>query len=147
MIRFNPHQRIAWDMDGTLIGGPNSQRFRRYIARTPEKQHCVVTFRDRAWAGQIRGELGALGLDPNLIASVENCPELLHDIYMASRNPASCAPKALADHAARQFVRWKGRKARELGCTILVDDLADWVVLGCQENGVAFLDATLELVG
>jgi hypothetical protein len=147
MNRLAPHQIIAWDMDGTLIDGRNSACFRTYIATHPEKQHHVITFRDRTWADQIMGELGALGLDSSLIASVENCPELLHDIYQISRNPASCAPKALADHAARQFVRWKGRKARELGCTILVDDLAEWVVVGCQENDVTFLDATLELIG
>lgn len=141
------HQNLAWDFDGTLIQGPNSERFRAYIAAHPQKRHHVITFRDREWADLIPMELGTLGLDPALIASVENCPEPLHDMFMLGREPGSGVPRRIADMAVHHFLRWKGRRARELGCTILVDDIADWVVRGCEEHGVAFLDANLELVG
>lgn len=146
MDRLDPHQKIGWDFDGTLIQGPNSDLFRAYIAAHPEKRHHVITFRDREWASLIHHELDALGLDPKLIASVENCPEPLHDTFQLGREPDRRIPKAVADRAAHGFLRWKGRRARELGCTILVDDMAEWVATGCQENGVTFLDANVELV-
>lgn len=146
MIRLEPHQNLAWDFDGTLVQGPNSDLFRTYIAAHPEKRHHVITFRDREWASVIHHELGALGLDPKLIVSVENCPEPLHDTFQLSRVAGSCISKAVAARAEHGFLRWKGHRARELGCTILVDDMAEWVVTGCQENGVAFLDANVELV-
>jgi hypothetical protein len=147
MIRLDLHQKIGWDMDGTLIQGPNADLFRAYIVAHPEKRHHVITFRDREWAKVIHHELALVGLDPALIASVENCPEPLHDMFMLSREPGNVVPKVVADRAVHGFLRWKGRRAGELGCTILVDDMTEWVVLGCQENGVTFLDANVELVG
>lgn len=69
------------------------------------------------------------------------------DDFQLSRQPGSCIPREIGMRAAYGFLRWKGRRARELGCTILIDDVADWVVTGCRENGVAFLDANVELVG
>lgn len=147
MIQLDPHQNIGWDFDGTLIQGPNSERFRAYIAAHPDKRHHVITFRDREWANLIHYELGVLGLDPKLIASVENCPEPLHDMFMLSREPNSNVPPRVAAKAAHHFLRWKGRRARELGCTVLVDDMAEWVVQGCEEHDVAFFNANARLSG
>ena len=144
MIRLDAHRHVAWDMDGTLNSGRNAERFRAYIAAHREKRHHVITFRDREWAGQVRIELHRLGLDPSLIASVENCPEPLHDMFMLGSEPDSNVPRRVAAKAAHHFLRWKGRRARELGCTILVDDKAEWVVQGCEEHDVAFLDANAE---
>lgn len=146
MDRLEPHQNIGWDMDGTLNHGPNAERFRAYIAAHPEKRHHVITFRNREWADLIELELRTLGLDPALIASVENCPEPLHDMFMLHRSGEVEMPQRVAEKAISAFLRWKGRRASELGCTVLVDDLADWVVQGCQAHGVAFLDANAELI-
>lgn len=146
MNRLEPHDAIAWDMDGTLINGANAERFRAYIASHPEKRHHVITFRDREWAKHIHHELGMLGLDPGLIVSVANCPEPLHDMFMLHRSGDAELPKTVADKAVAAFLRWKGRRASELGCTILVDDMSEWVVQGCDAHGVAYLDANAELV-
>jgi hypothetical protein len=147
MTRLEPHKNIGWDFDGTLSQGANSERFRAYITAHPEKRHHVITFRDREWADLILMELGTLGLDPKLIASVENCPAPLHDMFMLHHSGDLCMPQRIAQKAIDAFLRWKGRRASELGCTVLVDDMADWVVQGCQAHGVEFLDATMELVG
>lgn len=140
------HRAIAWDWDGTLSGGANSERFRAYIAAHPEKRHHVITFRRRMSARLVWLELRRLGLDPRLIASVENCPEPLHDMFMLHASGEVKIPKHLVGRAIHAFQSWKGRRARELECTILVDDMADWVVVGCRENRVEFLDANAELV-
>jgi hypothetical protein len=142
---LDAHKKIGWDMDQTLIQGRNSERFRAYIAANPHKRHHVITFRDREWADLIPIELGTLGLDPALIASVENCPAPLHDMFMLHRSGELEMPKHVAEKAISAFLRWKGRRASELGCTVLVDDMADWVVQGCQAHGVEFVDATIEV--
>jgi hypothetical protein len=147
MIRLAPHQKIGWDMDGTLIRGPNSDRFRAYIAANPQKRHHVITFRDREWADLIPMELGTLGLDPALIASVANCPAPLHDMFMLHSRGQLEMPQRIAEKAINAFLRWKGRRASELGCTVLVDDMAYWVVQGCHAHGVEFVDATMEVAG
>jgi hypothetical protein len=48
---LDEHAVIAWDMDSTLVNGPNSAFFRSYILAHPEKRHVVITHRTpRAWA-------------------------------------------------------------------------------------------------
>lgn len=143
MNRLEPHRSVAWDFDDTLNRGSNAVAFRAYIGSSPEKAHHIITFRNSSWAARIPLELEVLGLDPGLFASIEHCPEALHDLFQAARG--SCAPPAILDRAARGFLRWKGRKARQLGCTILVDDAVEWVRIGCQENGVELLDANARL--
>lgn len=39
------HQIICWDIDNTLINGPNSSLFRQWIKSNPDKEHHIVTFR------------------------------------------------------------------------------------------------------
>jgi hypothetical protein len=112
---------------------------------SPDRTHHIVTFRDASWAARIPRELEMLGLDPGRFASIENCPEPLHDLFYAGRH-GSCAPPAILDGAAHNFLRWKGLKAHQLGCTILVDDAVEWVRIGCLDYGVELLDANAHLV-
>ena len=147
------HQKIAWDMDGTLVDGPNARFFRDYIAAHPEKDHHVVTFRNRSWANDIWEELESWGFDAHAhIKSIENCPEEIHDCYMINwrmdgaenRRRHREGPhftRAEFDDLVRQFPLWKGLRAKEIGCTLLVDDMPSWVVAGCEEHGVEFFHA------
>jgi hypothetical protein len=155
---LDKHDVIAWDMDGTLVDGPNSEYFLLYIAAHPEKRHHVVTFRDRAWAAQTWSELRSHGLDARArIRSVENCPEVIHDSYMFHKargnlyGPRTYEYFNVATHnelTAEQFddfrqryPMWKGEKSLQLGATILVDDKPEWVAPGCAHFGIEFLHA------
>lgn len=151
-------------MDGTLIEGPNARFFRRYIVQNPHKQHHIVTFRDQDWADEIGVELRKAGMPAFDFVSVNACPQHLWEAYTMARfdpdewlaaNPQS-AEEALPlcygyltnfDHVV-EYLNWKGHKAAELGCTVLVDDLMSCVISGCNAHGVTYVDAhSLEFRG
>ena len=148
------HDTIGWDMDKTLIKGPNSEFFRDYIIAHPEKTHRIITFRDRSWASRAYAELEGYGLvgARSLIASIENCPEQWHDYYMIATLPHYSWDKIdmlnrgqvtqeFLDDCVNKFLRFKGARCKEVGCTVLVDDMPQWVMPGVNENGIAFVHA------
>lgn len=132
---LDEHRHLAWDMDSTLVDGPNSDFFRSYIDQHREKQHHIITFRFQSWADLIPSELSAAGLDPDLISGIHACPPHLYDLH----NEGLLTPTDATREASHAFLRWKGRVARRLGCTVLIDDLENWVIDGCKEEGVDFL--------
>lgn len=130
---LDAHHKIAWDIDGTLFEGVNSAFFCAYIMAHPEKEHHLVTFRDQRWALSAHDDLlGAV--DPDFIKAIHACPQRLYHGY-ATRDPI------YGIDAASDFVEWKGMRANQLGCTLLVDDMAALVEPGCTRYGVAFLNA------
>lgn len=118
------HTNIAWDIDGTLINGPNSSMFRQYIINHPEKTHYLVTFRDFDWAQQAYQELAPHGISREMIAGIMDCPHKLQD----------GSPNSLA-----YYMEWKGKVSAEIGCTVLVDDMDYMVMSGCLAHGVTFV--------
>ncbi len=128
------HKRIAWDIDGTLLGGPNSAFFRDYIQTHREHEHHLVTFRNPAVVQDTFRELARNGISHAHIASLTNCPPHL---WRALASPDDSPNSADRDEA----LGWKGKVASGKRCTILVDDLADYVATGCARHGVEFLDA------
>lgn len=149
---LDQHAVIAWDMDKTLVGGPNSKFFRDYIKAHPEKSHHVVTFRDAEWAKDIEEELAQEGLPFSCILAVHSCPELVHDMHMVNIHPFKADVKKdmiesrlidqdqLNDFSYR-FLEYKGAQAKAIGATVLVDDLVDWCIRGCEKNGVVLLNS------
>lgn len=145
---FDKHDKIAWDMDGTLINGPNAAFFQAYIALTPYKEHHVVTFRGGAWRDNVIPELVASGFRSaaQFITAVHGCPAETYDGFMLLNDPKQKeviteeARPGLLVHAG-DFLAFKGAKAAELGCTLLVDDLEGWVGKGCEVHGVEFFHA------
>lgn len=131
---LDPHQSIAWDADKSLVFGPNSQFFCDYIKAHPEKQHHVVTFRDPLWAAQVFNDLIPYGLEKHHITSVNACPQDLEYAFAVR--------KLFYDPVAVDaYINWKGKTAKELGCTVLVDDMQEAVLPGCQKYGIKFLHA------
>ncbi len=128
------HAVIAWDMDGTLVGGPYSKFFRSYIASTPHKTHHIVTFRNRAWASTIPDELADLGLAPECIATISSCPEDLFEAYADQFGHVD-------QTKVRAYLTFKGMAAKALGATALVDDMEALVMQGCAAHNVAFIHA------
>ena len=126
------HENIAWDIDQTLIGGPNSDRFCEYICAHPEKKHHLVTFRDPEWAEFALVELEGI-VPVELIASINAIPQ---DLW--SHASGIIRPN---DPAVIKYKHWKATRAKAIGCTILIDDMAETVEEGCREHDVEFLDA------
>ena len=148
------HDTIGWDMDQTLIKGPNSKFFRDYVIAHPDKTHRIITFRNKSWADDIFDELDAQGFvnSKQHFVSIENCPENWHDYYMIATLPHHAAlrkhlldtqqvTQEYLDECVHEFLRFKGKRCKETGCTVLVDDLPRWVMPGVNENGIAFVHA------
>lgn len=132
---LDPHAVIAWDMDGTLIDGPNGAYFCQYIVANPQKQHHIVTFRTpRAWAEFSPFELAPYGITRSMIAGIHNVPDELYHAY-AQRLTFFQPEKVEA------YFEWKGLKSKEIGATVLVDDMPNHVLPGCQKYGITYVDS------
>lgn len=135
-ILLDDHHKIAWDVDGTLVAGHNSDYFCRYILANPHKEHHLVTFRTpRSWAELALEELESQGVPQSLIAGVHSVPD---DLYRAFAMRAIIeTPQEEVD----RYREWKALTAKTLGCTVLVDDMGDIVADGCTKHGICFIDA------
>lgn len=139
---LDPHSVIAWDMDGTLIDGTYSAFFREYILAHPEKTHYIVTFRTGKarqfatewWRDECDFELHHHGVPHGTIKAIYGVPDHLYHAYAQMRsffNP----------DRVQEFLEWKGLKASELGASLLVDDMEQLVVSGCDRYGVDFVNS------
>jgi hypothetical protein len=132
---LDPHAVIAWDMDETLVNGPNSAFFRAYILAHPEKTHIIVTFRTpRAWAEESLDELEVHGVPRDRIAAVHNVAD---EVYWAF----STRTRGGDPEKAASYLTYKAITAKAHGATILVDDKHEHVADGCATHGVTFLHA------
>lgn len=147
---LDAHQAIAWDMDHTLVDGPNSEFFRDYIKRHGAKRSFhVVTFRTGGWLEETREELASHGVTDSHIRSIVGVPDRLYYAHslssgsgMGSSLYAACGGSAATLAAdAEAFQSWKALAAKKLGCTLLVDDLVEIVGPGCAKHGITLLDA------
>lgn len=142
---LDSHKVIAWDMDGTLVGGANSEFFRAYILAHPEKEHHIVTFRTGAsprfgksklWKDDAIHELLDHGVALDTISATHGIPDELFDQISSKR---LIVP---GTHDAALY--WKAAKSKEIGATVLIDDLVAWTEEGCRYHGIAFIDANDE---
>ena len=152
---LDKHSIIAWDMDNTLINGPNSDYFRDYILRHPEKSHHIITFRNKTWADMIWGELGRIGFDARThISAIHNCPEDIHDSFMVTGSGNIAILNFM--HSRRMemqdfernitaFPLWKGFKCKQIGASIIIDDMPDFVIPGCSKYDIEFVNALDQL--
>lgn len=132
---LDDHAVIAWDMDSTLVNGPNSEFFRAYILAHPEKRHVVITHRTpRAWAEDVYRELAPYGITRDHIQAVYNVP---CDLYHAwAQQESFPQPEKVA-----AFLAYKGMQAKQVGATVLIDDMHTTVEQGCLDHGVTFIHA------
>jgi hypothetical protein len=164
---FQDHKIIGWDMDETLINGPHSKRFRKFINNHPEKKHCIITFRDKVDANNIWSELlecdeipllkkqfSSLSWMPDYIRyHKEEWPEdiqnityddILSQTHLELLNKHDFSHDDF-NHAWTMLRDWKALECREVFATILVDDLVNLTQEGCKKYNIDFLNSvTLE---
>lgn len=148
---INKHSSIAWDMDHTLVNGPNSAYFLDYIRSHPEKTHNIITFRDNSWANMILSELAQVGFDARThISAIYNCPEDIHDSFMVKSNEITeifqfMQSRSMSsenfDKNVQLFPLWKGFKCKNIGATVLIDDMPELVLPGCEKYGIEYVNA------
>ena len=134
--RLDDHVGIALDLDATLIGHENSDLLQGYVAEHHlSKRFWIVTFRGESWADEAWEDLERYGgaAKPHMFRGLRACPTRLLNVLYAWYVDSSRADP-------REVFRWKGAVAKELACTVLVDDRPEWVLPGCLENDVELID-------
>lgn len=146
---LHKHEKIALDFDQTLVGHPKSSLLWNFIQKTHlTKTFHIITFRSGAWANEdmliddmIRGSNNAIR--PYMIESVSFCDYNMYadfSILQSSREQIGTQIPSIILPEETKFFQWKAERAKELGCTILVDDRPAWVKDGCDQHGIIFID-------
>ncbi len=149
---LDPHNHIGWDADETIINGLNSELFARYILENPNKTHTIITFRHQDWANDLVSEINDYDLYEHHFTAIHPCPNIYYQCnYIVSSSHrknwpsygfrAGCKSIEEIEANSEYYLHFKGRKAKEIGATILVDDKPDKVMKGCAENKIHYLNA------
>lgn len=122
---------IAWDMDDTLIGHPNSEAFWRFIRENPYNQtHHIVTMRSHGMEQRIFSDLEMFGsdLERHHFGEIVNIPNSLFEEFQRSSDIDPAHP----------FFTFKGRACARLDAEVLIDDMEAKGISkrGCDEHGI-----------
>lgn len=143
MSPLDSHHTIALDMDGTLIPDRktdqhNAERIellRRWVVDNHKKHELyIVTFRQ----GVRVAELYPYGITTEMIKDVYDIP---HRIWFGAMQLQKMGLKnSLSERMNEEYIHWKGKICKDIGATILVDDVPKNVIPGCTKYGIKFLD-------
>lgn len=144
MNRLEKHNILAIDFDDTLIGHKNSQRICDHIRYNPSKTYWIITFRTGPWADTdiMEQELYHMsGLTLDRFEGIKSIPKHIYDGHTSINSDRKAGvPEETLSRREEVFKEWKGKTAAELGCTVLIDDIADWTEEGCGKHGVDFVN-------
>jgi len=115
---LHDHQKIGIDFDGTLVEHPHSRALQKFILDHRGKEFHIVSFRSHGMERNIERDLRIstiltqVPLTLHHFAGVHNIPDRLFEnmINFDHHDPYYC---------------WKADKCKELGCTVIVDDVAE----------------------
>lgn len=149
---LDTHKIVGVDIDDTLIGnGFASRQLQNYILKNyRQKKFYLITFRTGEWVDAVWQHIAYENdqLDERIFRGLFGIPEEIRAgfqkyIYTAKRmqitrlNDPEDEEKLLEYEVYKnQYLEWKGKKAHELGCTILIDDMTDHVRQGCIKYNV-----------
>ncbi len=139
---LHKHAAIGWDLDMTLVGHPASASLHAFIRATPHIRHVIVTFRSASARAKLRTDLAEFPLAPDIESF--HAVEMIDDALAAGfarlhRNRAHgffAGPTSAVETA---YLSWKGRICAQWGATLLVDDMTEYVRLGCNAHGIQLL--------
>jgi hypothetical protein len=122
------HSAIGWDFDGTLINHRSSHLMYDYIRATPHKRHVIVTFRSHGTQNAVFPILGKIsGLRKNAFEAMHNVPDDLWEAFTYELPGKD------------RYLFWKGEVCSKLDLTLLVDDMTDHVIKGCNRYRITHL--------
>jgi hypothetical protein len=160
---LDQHLSIAWDLDNTLIGGPESWFWRRWI-RDNHKHHrfWIITFRAPKDANRIWSDLSGCGdpispewfegirvVEPVLWDAWVYLQEMLQDVDHESKltpdvlkyiRQKRLEPDLIIS-INRAIRAWKAIECRKLKCTLLVEDREAFCKPYCDALGIQFVNA------
>ena len=155
------HDIIGWDIDRTLIAGPNSELFREYVKRHPEKQHHLITFRSSQHdLDNMKYDLCFSDFSIDLFSGIHCVPaDVGRSMY--SYDPVHLSLACHPDISDETFFRntsmrnnrqemvrnliafnnFKPLKCREIGSGVLIDDMVRTLKDPCERHGVTLIDS------
>lgn len=158
------HDNIGWDVDETLINGKYSVFWRAYVRSNPEKNHHIITFRGKKDAEEVYKELEKEFLYPLNESDFVDLHYIPQDIctafdklhpHLIEFNHRKLYPTKKVERILKRdgltledvidikesLYNWKANKCKELGLTVLIDDLEKIVKQGCEINNIKFINS------
>jgi hypothetical protein len=149
---------IAWDFDQTLMYGPKSEYWLKFVESNPHIKHYIITFRDQIDSADIPKELARVKASVDWFEEVVDTPFGLLDPYYALHeqligwvDESRSTPKRqrilkrsnLTFEQVRDIniamASYKPKMAQALECQALVDDLEKLISPYCEEYGITFV--------
>jgi len=147
---FENHQRIAIDLDDTLLNGPASKFLVDYVNDHPEKEFFIVTHRTPAESRSVPMELKNIGLNINQFEKLMPTTELMRIRFRLDRNdreknklPSIYTDNVSTDEMSKNelnFVYWKGYVCKRLGITLIIDDATPIVKPGADRYHIEYIN-------
>jgi hypothetical protein len=132
MNRLDKHQKIGIDFDHTLVNSNKTHLFEEYILANPDKEYWIVTFRNNT--GFWTREQTIFDLQSHTKLTMDH----FEDIVMQVRQPDIATQSIILD--GDESMHWKGLMCYERDITIMIDDMPEWVLPGCERYGIDFID-------
>lgn len=140
MKLLKDYKSIGWDFDETLAYHDLSEVMWDYIIGNPHDQtHHIITFRSGGMENRMFEELERQGsnLRRHHFEQVLNIDHKLWVDY--TKTAADKKIILLDDPEATKYLHWKGEVCSVYGIEVLVDDMTDSVIAGCQKHGVVHI--------
>jgi hypothetical protein len=137
------YDAIGWDFDGTLVDHPKSPLMHEFINSQPNKQHVILTFRthgmETTMFREMRQKYPTAPL-PRQFTTIRNINARAWEKFIATQEG-----RLLGRYHGpltpweEYYIQWKGMECGRLGLPVLVDDMPEHVLPGCEKYGITYL--------
>ncbi len=146
------HDTLGIDVDDTLIGHPRSHVLQRFILEHHKiKNFHIVTFRTHGMEDMIDQDILTSTVDTQVplrlhhFAGVHSIPYGLYENHKkqqwsASREVKRSPGGIILPNDSDIYYTWKAEKCREIGCTVLIDDMEPAIGRHCERIGILCLN-------
>lgn len=147
---LDTHGKIGIDIDDTpIVNGLNSAKLQQYILDDYKtKDFYLITFRTGSWVDEVWQDITYENdtLDYRIFAGLYGVPIELKIHYQ--KYSWLIKQKFWFDDTeieeridqpsgkAKEYLEWKGKKAHDLGRTVLVDDMTDQFRCSCNKYNI-----------
>ena len=143
--KLDKYQHIGIDFDGTLIDSSKSYIIAKYILNNPNKKYYIITFRTHGMERNIIKDLlqfygASLGNNiNNYITNVFTLPYKDYEDYTVSKVNTRLSKEEIVK-MQYNYLHFKGKICSENNIEVLIDDLPNDVIQGCNLYNIDYVD-------